>query len=109
MSTVPGPPQNVRVSGTSSRSISVAWDPPVFPNGVLLEYVVTWRSVDLGNLVTITTPATNYTFSGLLPCTTYTFSISATTSKGSGSSVDTIGTTQAVGEYFLNVVIYVDI
>ncbi|KAK4315465.1 hypothetical protein Pmani_013380 [Petrolisthes manimaculis] len=95
---IPGsPPQNVRVSGTSTaRSISVEWEPPVSPNGVLLEYLVTRSSVDDSSSFTITTPGTTCTLSGLLPCTTYTIVVSATTSKGSGPPGDTIAATDPV-------------
>ncbi|KAK3880694.1 hypothetical protein Pcinc_014850 [Petrolisthes cinctipes] len=98
---VPGSPQNVRVSGTSTaQSISVEWEPPVSPNGVLLEYLVTRSSEDSSSSLTITTPGTTCTLSGLLPCTTYTINVSATTSKGSGPPGDTIAATEPNNKSF---------
>ncbi|KAK3880700.1 hypothetical protein Pcinc_014855 [Petrolisthes cinctipes] len=91
-----GPPENVKVKNyTTSDSISVEWDPPASPNGVITRYLISWSPHDPTEPVT--TKDTNYTLMGLLPCTTYTITISATTSKGSGPPSDTSDTTQPDG------------
>ncbi|KAK4315463.1 hypothetical protein Pmani_013378 [Petrolisthes manimaculis] len=80
---------------TTSDSISVEWDPPASPNGVITHYLISWSPHDPTE--SITTNETTYTLMGLLPCTTYTVTISAFTSKGSGPPSDTSDTTQPDG------------
>lgn len=92
-----GPPQHLQLSGpTSSSSLMVEWAEPAIPNGVITNYLITWSSPDDFENLTITHD-TNYTLTGLLPCTTYTVSVSASTIKGYGPFAKTNGTTQPAG------------
>lgn len=86
-------PQNLQVQTTASDSIKLKWESPSNPNGVIITYSITW-SPDNG---TVDTPLTTYTLNGLLPCTTYTISVRAATSKGYGPPGDTSGVTQPGG------------
>lgn len=74
----------------------VEWAEPVIPNGVITNYSVTWSSPDVNEMTAITQD-TNYILTDLLPCTTYTVSVSASTIKGYGPSAETKGTTQPAG------------
>lgn len=39
----PGPPSRVRFSNVGSVSVTIAWDPPVYPRGVITRYRVEYR------------------------------------------------------------------
>lgn len=39
-----GPPENVRVIEVTNTSITVSWNPPLFLNGVLKDYVIYWNN-----------------------------------------------------------------
>lgn len=86
-------PQNLQVQTTTSDSIELKWDSPGSPNGVIINYSITW-SPDNGR---VDTPLTTYTLNGLFPCTTYTINVRAATSKGYGPPGDTSGATQPGG------------
>ncbi|KAK3880687.1 hypothetical protein Pcinc_014844 [Petrolisthes cinctipes] len=91
---VPGPPQNLNVMGsTTPESITVKWDPPSSPNGVISYYSLTWNPDDPSD--NVITNDTTYTLTDLLPCTIYTISVSAATSKGSGDPSNITGATQS--------------
>ncbi|KAK3880698.1 hypothetical protein Pcinc_014853 [Petrolisthes cinctipes] len=103
---VPGPPTNVLVSAsTTPESLVVEWDPPDVTNGVITHYFVTWSPDDPSE--PIITNETTYTLTGLQPCANYTISVSASTSKGSGTPSATSGTTQAVGKNFVHVIFFI--
>ncbi|KAK4315471.1 hypothetical protein Pmani_013386 [Petrolisthes manimaculis] len=76
-----GPPLYVTVSGAPTNdSMTIQWNPPAVPNGIIINYEVTW-SPDEGKH---NTSDTTYTLTGLQPCTNYTIEVRAATSKGSG-------------------------
>ena len=39
----PGPPSRVRFSNVGRTSVTIAWDPPVYPRGVITRYKVAYR------------------------------------------------------------------
>ncbi|CAD6199663.1 unnamed protein product, partial [Caenorhabditis auriculariae] len=43
--TYPEPPRDLTVSATTD-TISLKWDPPTKPNGVITHYIVSWRRID---------------------------------------------------------------
>lgn len=96
MCTVPGPPENLNVIGsTTFESITVQWEPPASPNGVISHYFLTWSPDDPSDPIIINN--TTYTLTDLLPCTIYNITVSAATSKGSGEATSITGATQSAG------------
>ncbi|HCT79107.1 MAG TPA: chitinase [Micromonosporaceae bacterium] len=89
----PTVPQNPRVTGTTSSSISLAWDPSSDNVGV------TGYKVYEGNTVVASPTGTTATITGLAPSTSHTYTISARDAMGneSAKSVPVTGTTQAGG------------
>ena len=84
---MPGPPR-ANVSNIASRSISVRWDPPSDPNGVIRGYRVRWRNIRRdGGISQYRYPSSDerqITLENLHPHTQYIINISANTSAGWG-------------------------
>jgi usherin len=78
-----------------SRYITVSWDPPAAPNGIIVNYTVL-----MGDDVIIATPpdVLQYMVSPLLPFSMYTFSVMACTSAGCVESQEIQSTTLEDGE-----------
>ncbi len=79
-----GSPVNLTTMSISSTSIALTWDPPLLHerNGVITNYTITLNSD--GNVATFVTTDTMFTVANLHPFNSYTFSVSASTSVGSG-------------------------
>ncbi|MFF4413033.1 fibronectin type III domain-containing protein [Streptosporangium sp. NPDC001559] len=88
--TPPSVPGNVRVTGTSSSSISLAWDASTDNVGV------TGYEVYRGTTLVTTATGTSYTDSGLAASTSYTYTVRARDAAGNRSEASTAvtGTTQ---------------
>lgn len=41
--TAPGPPEDIKIAVSSTTSLTVAWSPPKYSNGVLLRYTLYTR------------------------------------------------------------------
>ena len=67
-------------------TVSLQWDPPSSPNGVITHYVVTYN----GTTVNTANASTMLTLTELEPFTTYTISVAARTGAGVGSVSDGI-------------------
>uniref|UniRef100_A0AAQ6A5C5 protein-tyrosine-phosphatase n=1 Tax=Amphiprion ocellaris TaxID=80972 RepID=A0AAQ6A5C5_AMPOC len=92
---VPGPVPSQSLRATpSEETISLSWKEPTEPNGVIIQYEVSYsgvRSFDPsvplqrpGLTVSLPSNTTHHTFSQLHPGVTYLLSIRASTSKGFG-------------------------
>lgn len=80
---------------TGPRHILLSWDPPASPNGILVNYTVILGGVT----VALTTPTTlEYNVTGLLPFTTYNFSVMVCTSVGCVNSQLLVATTMEDGK-----------
>uniref|UniRef100_A0A3Q2CCZ5 Receptor-type tyrosine-protein phosphatase F n=1 Tax=Cyprinodon variegatus TaxID=28743 RepID=A0A3Q2CCZ5_CYPVA len=79
-------PQNLRVTGLTSTSTMLAWEPPPLAerNGEIVKYVVVYRDINSKDNYTNSTTETHMTVQGLLPDTTYDIRIQAFTNKGGG-------------------------
>ncbi|KAG7177304.1 sidekick-1-like 2, partial [Homarus americanus] len=92
----PGPPVITSVVSSSFSSIRVSWSSPENPNGIITKYNVSWtwegnKDHDITNDTT-----TSCTITDLTPCTNYSVTVTATTSKGYGpESKAATGTTHS--------------
>ena len=79
--TVPGTaPRNVVKTEVTSRSVSLEWEEPDTPNGIITGYSLSY----MGSIKQVN--VTKYTLRGLIPNTVYTVAIAAYTVIGSGPS-----------------------
>ncbi|XP_068597953.1 usherin [Brachionichthys hirsutus] len=92
--TVWGVPEGVQpavVTALSPSSLSVTWSEPDHPRGVIQRYLLNQTGV--GTVFTHNNGPRNYTATGLLPYTDYTFVLAACTAVGCGASVPSTGRT----------------
>uniref|UniRef100_UPI003AAD0770 receptor-type tyrosine-protein phosphatase F-like isoform X2 n=1 Tax=Centroberyx gerrardi TaxID=166262 RepID=UPI003AAD0770 len=81
-----GFPLNLRVTGLTTSSTQLAWEPPALAerNGKIIHYVVVYRDINSQQNSTNRTADTRMTIQGLKPDTTYDIRVQAFTSKGGG-------------------------
>ncbi|KAL5486467.1 hypothetical protein EMCRGX_G018950 [Ephydatia muelleri] len=82
-STAPGPVTGLQAFNKTFTTITLTWQPPPVPNGVIIMYQVTYSTNGVVNTNNTTTPPVTVT--GLVPRTTYTFSVTAYTITGPGT------------------------
>uniref|UniRef100_A0A8C9NJ16 Ephrin type-A receptor 3 n=1 Tax=Serinus canaria TaxID=9135 RepID=A0A8C9NJ16_SERCA len=83
----PSPITVIRKDRTSRNSVSLSWQEPEHPNGIILDYEVKYYEKEQETSYTILrAKGTNVTISGLKPDTTYVFQIRARTAAGYGTS-----------------------
>ena len=99
LSSEPSQPQSVTTDVVNSTEVTLSWQPPAVPNGVITTYNV-WYNVSLncsGSLVSFTDSVGSstraYLFTGLEEYTPYVFHVSAETSAGEGMAAMAIDTT----------------
>ncbi|XP_019640435.1 PREDICTED: sortilin-related receptor-like [Branchiostoma belcheri] len=103
----PGPPSRLQTSSISSHSISITWQRPAVPNGVITHYSIrygpTMNCSDSELLHEVTTQGSNtsLTFPGLLPNTMYTFRVRGFTSAGAGNFTDCLHARTAAAEVYV--------
>eukprot|EP00731_Ephydatia_muelleri_P018864 Em0011g904a len=79
----PGPVGGLQVVNKTFTTITLTWQPPPVLNGVIIMYQVTYSTNGVVNTYNTTTPQVIIT--GLVPRTTYTFSVTAYTITGPGT------------------------
>nr|XP_048306448.1 receptor-type tyrosine-protein phosphatase F isoform X1 [Myodes glareolus]XP_048306449.1 receptor-type tyrosine-protein phosphatase F isoform X1 [Myodes glareolus] len=81
-----GFPQNLRVTGLTTSTTELAWDPPVLAerNGRITNYTVVYRDINSQHELQNVTDDIHLTLFGLKPDTTYDIKVRAHTSKGAG-------------------------
>ncbi|KAL5477471.1 hypothetical protein EMCRGX_G024272 [Ephydatia muelleri] len=85
LESAPSPPLNVRTQDVASTSITVTWEPPQYPNGVLLGYEVCYTSNgDSPSAVNVQNTSTAWKLTDMKPCTMYSISVRAKTVAGFG-------------------------
>ncbi|XP_051001357.1 neuronal cell adhesion molecule isoform X19 [Acomys russatus] len=90
---VPSAPSSLKIVNPTLDSLTLEWDPPSHPNGILTEYVLKYQPInsshELGPLVDLKIPAnkTRWTLKNLNFSTRYKFYFYAQTSVGSGSQI----------------------
>ena len=82
------PPSHVQGHNVSSISILVQWGnvPAADQNGIILSYIVTYKSIPHGSPQTkvVSAPTTETTLTSLNEYTNYSITVSASTVKGAG-------------------------
>ncbi|XP_014386483.1 PREDICTED: neuronal cell adhesion molecule isoform X17 [Myotis brandtii] len=90
---VPSAPSSLKIVNPTLDSLTLEWDPPSHPNGILTEYTLRYQPInsthELGPLVDLKIPAnkTRWTLKNLNFSTRYKFYFYAQTSAGSGSQI----------------------
>eukprot|EP00731_Ephydatia_muelleri_P019106 Em0011g1146a len=79
----PGPVTGLQAISNTFTTITLTWQPPPVPNGVIIMYQVTYSTNGVVNTYNTATPQVIMT--GLVPRTTYTFSVTAYTITGPGT------------------------
>ncbi|XP_062337982.1 receptor-type tyrosine-protein phosphatase F isoform X4 [Osmerus eperlanus] len=81
-----GFPVNLRVTGLTTSSTQLAWEPPALAerNGKIVQYVVVYRDINSQQNATNRTDDTRMTIQGLKPDTTYDIRVQAFTGQGPG-------------------------
>ena len=93
-----------RLQATNTfTTITLTWQPPPVPNGVIIMYQVTYSTDEVVNSYKSTIPTVTVT--GLLPNTTYTFSITGSTMTGIGTPQQVQSSTAAIRE-FMHIYLY---
>lgn len=90
---VPSAPSSLKIVNPTLDSLTLEWDPPSHPNGILTEYILKYQPInsthELGPLVDLKIPAnkTRWTLKNLNFSTRYKFYFYAQTSVGPGSQI----------------------
>ena len=81
-----GPPLNVDATPVNSTSVTMSWNPPAAENqnGVITGYVINLTTVGSEGISQNSSSSDNITIGSLHPFTTYTFTVAAQTSVGTG-------------------------
>ena len=102
----PSAPQSFTVVSVTSTAITLSWQPPEKPNGVVTAYFVWYTEtltcnssqVSSSSRVELPRTADTHTFTGLEEDTPYVFYVSAETSAGEGETAMVMGRTSEDGE-----------
>ena len=83
---VPGEINEIRFLNVYDTSIEIEWEPPLQPNGRILEYILAYRQLNSTKFTTISLNSTqqNFTLNGLKSSTDYLINIHARTQAGDG-------------------------
>ena len=88
---MPGVVSDLQVINVGIDTISISWNIPTIPNGIITVYVIRYRESDNNGLYNITnTTNIQYSIEGLLPNTNYTIEVRAYTSIGPGDWSNTL-------------------
>ncbi|XP_054420270.1 neuronal cell adhesion molecule isoform X2 [Pteronotus mesoamericanus] len=96
---VPSAPSSLKIINPTLDSLTLEWDPPSHPNGILTAYILKYQPInsthELGPLVDLKIPAnkTRWTLKNLNFSTRYKFYFYAQTAAGSGSQITEEGIT----------------
>ena len=100
---LPGPPENVRATDVSKKTISLTWEPPLSDGGLaIVGYIVEQRQTSSSRWVTLTKAPVaelNYTVSDVVENQEYEFRISAKNGEGVGPPSATCGPIKAKDPY----------
>eukprot|EP00731_Ephydatia_muelleri_P025263 Em0017g346a len=89
-----GPVTGLQATKNTFTTITLTWQPPPNPNGMIIMYQVTYSIDEVVNTHNPTSPTV--TITGLLPNTTYTFSVAAYIMTGIGTPQQVQSSTAAI-------------
>ena len=96
--TEPGVVSDLRLNGVGIDIISVRWNIPTVPNGIIIMYEIRYRESNSNVPYNMTnTTNTQYSIGGLLTNSNYTIGVRAYTSVGPGEWSDIIASTIIIG------------
>ncbi|XP_048117915.1 nephrin [Alosa alosa] len=109
----PEPPSNLRLLHVSNNSVTLEWKPG-FDGGLTQKFRIRyhWKGFSSYHYVDVFPPkATVYTVTGLLPATTYNFSVNAVNNMGESNYADgnTVLTVTTRGQYERDSLLYTGI
>lgn len=96
--TAPSPPTNITPTNITSRSASITWSHPTYPNGAILQYKVSLTDDQPGNASVFMTVETSYLLDMLTPDTLYFVTLTAMNSLTGERSEEISFTTLEDGE-----------
>ena len=80
---VPGVVSDLQLLNVGIDTISISWNIPTIPNGIITVYEILYRESNNNGLYNVTnTTNTQYSIKGLLPNTNYTIKVRAYTEIG---------------------------
>uniref|UniRef100_A0A1X7UVJ7 Uncharacterized protein n=1 Tax=Amphimedon queenslandica TaxID=400682 RepID=A0A1X7UVJ7_AMPQE len=86
---IPGVISDLKQKNATLEKISISWNSPTIPNGIITVYVIRYReSTSTGPYNITNTTNTHYIIVGLIPNTSYTIGVRAYTSIGPGEWTD---------------------
>ena len=96
VATPPSVPTNLSVTGTTTSTVSLSWNPSTAGTYAIAGYKIYRGGTQVG-----TSAGTNYTDTGLTASTTYTYTVAAYDTNGntSAQSGSVNATTQKAGSY----------
>ena len=81
----PGVVSNLMSSGSDADQISITWNQPYMPNGIIIVYEICYRESDNSDsLIYVNTTNTQHIIDGLSPNTSYTIGVRAYSIAGPG-------------------------
>ena len=85
----PGVVSNLMSSGSDVDQISIMWNQPSMPNGIIIMYEIRYRESDNSDsFMHVNTTNTQHIIDELIPDTSYTVSVRAYTIAGPGEWID---------------------
>ena len=93
---------NLMKSGENVQTISISWDVPSIPNGIITVYEIHYTN----GSDTYNTTNTQYTIEGLLPNTLYTIEVRAYTSIGGGEWMSIMTSTSPIRMLINDIILY---
>ena len=83
---MPSAPVDLTYISINSTSILVSWSPPLFSNGIIINYIVVVTEVEIDMELTLNATDTQVLITDLKPHTKYSVVVFAETSAGVGES-----------------------
>ncbi|XP_078584040.1 phosphatidylinositol phosphatase PTPRQ-like isoform X2 [Branchiostoma floridae x Branchiostoma japonicum] len=93
---VPSAPRNLAVREINPRSITLKWDSPAEPNGIILGYTIMYTMEGASDAQEVSTSNTTVQITGLRAYTTYSFQVAARTVEGQGAKSGPLEETTSV-------------
>ena len=93
LSTAPSQPQSLMTDSINATAVLVVWDPPLIPNGEILNYTVDIQISGSSPFTSRVSADTTEEFGGLSPATMYVVTVRGMTSGGTGEAISLAVTT----------------